>query len=151
MTNLSDLISRIEGATECNERRLAGLACDIHHRLLAPTPRGYMRGSASGRYLMFHKNRGHGTQSVTVPDYLGSLDAALALTERVLPGWFAIYLSAEFSGGADRTWSSVTGEYRCTLARAKDSYVQVEAVASSLALALVLATLRSLEQKGETK
>lgn len=86
--------------------------------------------------------------SWTAPAYTASLDAALSLVERALPEWFAIYLSAEYSGGADRRWSSVTGKFSCTLARDKHSYVDVTGTGATLPLAVLSALLTALRPKG---
>lgn len=83
--SLADLLARVEAATTENPKLLVGLACDIHAELVAAIPKGYERGSSSGRYLMAH-GRGGRTWSEEVPGYCSSIDAALALAERCLSG-----------------------------------------------------------------
>jgi len=94
--------------------------------------------------------------TISVPDRFvtSSLDSSLALCERVLPAWFGIYVSLEFSGGADRTWASVRGSYEATLTRNPQarSAPSVTARGSTPALALLAALLRALlAQQEHTK
>lgn len=74
----ADLIARLEALTGPS----VWLDCDIHAALVAQIPKGFVRGSSSGSYLMAHASRGR-TWSEKVPAYTASLDAAVALVERL--------------------------------------------------------------------
>lgn len=74
-----------------------------------------------------------------IPRLTASLDAALALVERVLPGW-DICLS-RVKGDEAATWNAVVGE--------PDSFSGSEASKPSPALALCLAALKALAQGNE--
>lgn len=82
---LSEIIERLDKADPSNEREMVYLDCDIHAEFTI-IPKGYIRGSSSGRYLMAHGKSGR-TWSEKVPPYTSSVDAAIALAEKVLPGW----------------------------------------------------------------
>jgi hypothetical protein len=157
-TELRDLIERLEKlGGEVDETRRAWLAqnlsCDIHAELLNPIPKGYHRISSSGRYLMASNRRGM-SWSESVPDYIASLDAAVALVEKMLPGWVIAGLS---NGTLDPKYRDVrlyTG-WRASLGRI-GAEITPETVggqdfatgtAPTPAIALLLALLRALEQK----
>jgi hypothetical protein len=72
-------------------------------------------------------------------NFTASLDAALALVERVLPGW-DICLS-RVKGDEAVTWNAVVGE--------PDSFSGSEATSPTPALALCLAALKALAQGNE--
>lgn len=72
MADLSELIARVEGAT--------GADRDLNADLLKAF--GWFVDSAGN--AIDHEGR----RAFTVPDLTASLDAALALAERVLPGWW---------------------------------------------------------------
>lgn len=118
MTDHTDLIRRLEEA-EAGSRRLD---VAVHDALFPPRADGYQM--PDGTVLPPSWGRGFDD-----PPYTTSLDAALALVERVLPGAEVIAISRTRTGG----WGSgVNGHV---------------AYAATPALALVIATLRAL-QKG---
>lgn len=81
----AEIIEQLENADITNVRAMAFLNCDIHAAFTV-IPKGYVRGSSSGRYLIAHGSNGR-TWSDNVPDYCSSVDAAIALLEKALPGW----------------------------------------------------------------
>lgn len=83
---------------------------------------------------------------LSTPSFTASLDAAIALCERVLPGWFwRVGRTSLFPNG----WAYISRMHpdHCT---EKDEASCSDGKAATPAIALVLATLRALEaQEGE--
>jgi hypothetical protein len=84
--NIDELIARVEAATGLDARALVGVDCDIHAAFVAKIPKGYVRGSASGSYIIAHHRSGT-VWTEKVPPYTSSLDAIVGLIDRDLPGW----------------------------------------------------------------
>ncbi|WP_421591151.1 hypothetical protein [Shinella sp. M27] len=77
-----------------------------------------------------------------IPSYTSSIDAAVSLAERVLPGWVVDHIGQDYAGdipvlrGLGWCVELMNGEHH------------VVGQSKSLAIALVLATLRALQSKG---
>ncbi len=141
MTSLTDLIERVEGATE-GDRETDCELWALHHGLtlewqgttLVAGEEGVVGWIDPGRLARnFYTNRAK-TGPGSIPAYTASLDAALALCERVLPGlWWNVGVcsadpltySADFSDGTEEPGPTP-------------------------ALALILAMLKALQAKEPT-
>jgi hypothetical protein len=94
MTSLTDLIERVEGATgpdreaDCELWALHhGLTLEWQGTTLVAGEEGVVGWIDPGRLARnFYTNRAR-TGPGSIPAYTASLDAALTLCERVLPGW----------------------------------------------------------------
>lgn len=75
----------------------------------------------------------------SIPSYTASLDAAVALVERVLPGWSWEARKSGFGSGQASVWNPMEQPQPGTTIRADHK--------SSPAIALVIATLRALSQE----
>lgn len=83
--------------------------------------------------------RGRSDDAAYAPPYTASLDAALALTERVLPGWTIAHLSQQ----DDKSWFAELREgYLTSYNRVAMSEARIRPPTSPLAL--LAATLRAL-------
>lgn len=137
MTNLQELLDRVKAATGPDRELDAGIA-----EATAQVPEGAIRmhglpGTAkyaTGGYTVWD-----------TPAYTASIDAALALTERVLPGWVVADL-CQNSRHAGDPWG-------CTLAIYYGSTPSKNKAASSgydfstASLAILAATLSALIAK----
>lgn len=113
--DLSDLLVRVEGAT--------GVSYELEERIaLALEP---------DRLTHFR----------TPPRYTSSLDAALALVTRVLPGWYGV-VSFGGTSGAQEAALSPPG---------KTPAVAVETSAATPSLALLAAMLKALKEDGSAR
>lgn len=82
----------------------------------------------------------------SVPKYTASIDAAVSLAGRVLPGWFWRCGSTPlFPNG----WAHVS-RYHADHCDRRDEASCADGKAANVAIALVLATLRALQQKGSS-
>lgn len=131
MTDLSELIARVEGATGPNY----ALECDLFEAL--DVPKEWFGSKVVSHFLRnghFGFNTADGfmhLDCIKPPPYTASLDAALALAERVLPGW----KWGVTGGGAPADallYEPVLGGWRHS----------IRTEAPTPALALVLAVLR---------
>lgn len=136
MRDLSELIASVEKLTGEDQRLSTYANCDIHALLVAKIPKGYTRGSSSGPYLMAH-GRGGKTWRESVPNYLGSHDAAVALKDQVLPGW-------EWQAGDDAILGRYAAVYRSSSVGGAGFCEEDIVAAATTAIALVLATLKAL-------
>lgn len=145
MTDLSSLISRVEKATEGNRGLDAEIAAALEpHRFDAPgftpeRPIPSFRYDPSENIIRFD---GGGVMDVRFfPPVTASVDAAIALAERVLPGWTIASIGQDDRKG----WHAELRKGHAT------AYSTVELSGAPIpALALVLATLRAIQsQKGE--
>ena len=75
-----------------------------------------------------------------VPKYTSSIDAAVSLAERVLPGWMR----------SMTTGIGHTAAYVRDKSILDPSKIEGEGYHATAAIALVLATLRALDQKGSS-
>lgn len=119
MADYSDLIARLEKA----EGRDRAIDADL------------IRTLAGGASEHWYSAWGTHVTDDTVPAVTASLDAAIALTEKVLPGWF----------WGVAAWPSTFKSHVTTLMASR-----VEAHHPTAAIALLIATLKalqSLEQK----
>jgi hypothetical protein len=135
MADLSELIARVEGATGPDREldtliEVAARWIEAGRVGLAPEHRAKWRGSRSG-YVS------DGFSTYAAERYTSSLDAALALCERVLPGWTA------------RLWIS---ERRSACVLTDDLGSDGETYAAPTApLAVILAVLRALHHKEQER
>ena len=133
-SELEALLERLEMATgDSKPFQLDMLACDLHAALVAQIPKGFARGSASGRYLIAHAGKG-GVWAEEVPPYLTSIDAAVALIGRVNPAW-------TWSGGstAEGAWAVINMD------RAAIADTDAPTPALALCKALVRAKLAEIQ------
>lgn len=86
-----------------------------------------------------------GNEPHTYWEYTGSVDAALALAERVLPGWHWTVASLHTELGS--AWADVASADWIDNKPGHDAE-HAEAGAATPALAIILATLRSLPYQG---
>lgn len=134
MTGLSSLISRVEKATGPNY----AIEVDIF-KFFNPDYRDYVEGRGG----LVHKNDGEDQRvlsNVRPPNVTASIDVAVALAERVLPGWHAdvdMLSPPPMSDAFGIRLFNQNGDWR-----------NIEAEAPTVQLALVLATLRALQSKG---
>ncbi len=125
---LSSLISRVEKATGPNY----ALEVDIF-KFFNPDYRDYVEGRGG----LVHKNDGEDQRvlsNVRPPNVTASIDAAVALAERVLPGWRHAY--EKRTNGACLAWVDEA-----------DDEPAIPSFGPTISLALVLATLRALQSK----
>lgn len=128
MTDLSSLIERLEKATGPNY----ALEVDIF-KFFNPEYSDYIKGRGG----LVHRNDGEDQRvlsNVRPPNVTASIDAAVALAERVLPNW-QINLSIFHDTLAEASF----GNREAPHARSQ---------APKPALAICLATLRALQSKG---
>lgn len=125
MKDLADLIERIGGATG-PDRRLDGAIAIA----LTPGARTWIRGLAGGYKV--------GDEHKVADAFTASLDAALALVERVLPGWF-IGVQQNRGVPAENAWSGIL---------CPEDGDEVEITAPTPALALLSSMLRAVEGGG---
>ena len=142
MGDVTGLVERLEKATEGS----SNLNAAIWFALFKPEYRfpepvlNRVPDDLFEAYERFHWDGGGGYKvSERLPDYTRSVDDALALVERVLPGW-DICLS-RVKGDQAATWNAVFGE--------PDSFSGSEASSPTPALALCLAALKALAQGNE--
>jgi hypothetical protein len=133
MSDLSSLIARLEKA-EGPDRGLDGY---IHNGAFGTA---YVRvpESVTG---FFTSNSDNGCPEV--PAYSSSLDAAVSLAERVLPGCF--YLASKGKTRHDEPM------FAAQIMFGTDEVLGEAESDASLAAAIVAATLRALDQKGSVK
>lgn len=144
MTALSSLISRVEKATRPSEELDAHIRC-----ALLADDQAYVKqseyngawcvysGEYNGKPRLVEPQRRRIPHTLWVAEYSSSIDAAVALAERVLPGWDWSAESFGADGAHGRVWKH--GWHDDTVVRA-DHFSPV--------IALVLATLRALQSKG---
>lgn len=131
---LQDLIARLEKAETADREIDCAIAISVLGYWLQDRGHGvteYCRKDAEG-------NTSCGTSVVMVRPYTASLDAAVGLVERVLPGW-GVYFRRDKDGcGGGLTYPEYT-------------FVCHHAVAATLPLTICLALLRALssQQGGE--
>lgn len=140
---IADLITKLESATGPS-RELDG---EIHNGLHGTQ---YLRSTASVTGF-FTSETDNGCPSVD--HYTASIDAAVALVERVLPGWHWTisnnnrrFTDQEWKG----PWASISSdEFNNDISGHDDDYF--DAFAPTPALALVIAALRALSPKEQRK
>lgn len=135
MTGLSSLISRVEKATGPNY----ALEVDIF-KFFNPDYRDYVEGRGG----LVHKNDGEDQRvlsNVRPPNVTASIDAAVALAERVLPGW-----GWGITHGSEKA-EDVQGNV-FPKAIPFPAHLDCYGYHAIPAIALVLATLRALQSKG---
>jgi hypothetical protein len=128
MTDLSDLITRLEGAEEADRELDARLYVELIARLRRPDIEDMIAARAAS-----HPDENvwlSGARDWQVPPFTSSLDAALGLAERVLPGWWWVVSS---TGGE---CAAEIGNLETPLA---DNII---ATSKTPAVALVLAVLK---------
>ena len=146
MTNLSDIIERLEKA-EAGSRELdvhIAAALDIRPDWLI-TAAGKLVAFKGALLWQYKGHRGtsmNGLPPVECDPFTTSVDAAISLAEKVLPGAYAIEVSADPSGcGAKAThWPKGLGG---------ENENRSEAVSQTMALALCRAILKAKAQQQE--
>ena len=124
MTNLRELEKRLEEATGGSE----DLNIEILHVL--------------------HDHGGFAREMVVVPNFTASLDAAVALVERVLPGWYwASHSSQYWDNGRPADKCFLGGVYDASPPEINGKNFVVHK--QTAALALCLALIRALIAKGD--
>jgi hypothetical protein len=140
MSDLSSLIARLEAAEGPNY----ALEVDIF-KFFNPEYSDYVQGRGG----LVHKEDGEDQRvlsNVRPPNVMASLDAAVSLANRVLPGWFWRCGSTPlFPNG----WAHVS-RYRADHCDRQDEASCADGKAANVAIALVLTTLRALQQKGSS-
>lgn len=88
MTDLSDLIERVRAATGADTELDVALLpfWDARHEALRVYDERYETELADGRFSVRSKD-GFYSSSAPFPRFTASIDAAIGLAERVLPGW----------------------------------------------------------------
>lgn len=89
--DLTHLLSRVEGARG-PDRELDALICAALRDIAGPADCEYVRAwsgpwVAQAGLVILQEDSGHNGPNFRPEKYTASLDAALALVERVLPGW----------------------------------------------------------------
>lgn len=155
MSELKSLLERVEKATG-PDRELDAALGSVFRVPPNPNPPHWIidnfpvwRGRQDGRIEVVHENGDGGVHWRAAP-YTASLDAALALVEEMLPGWFwrAGYVpSPQWIGGINfYCWAHVSR----TTASHCDRDDEATGWAHTVPLAILLALLRALISKGET-
>ena len=105
-------------------------------------------GSLPEEFARLPRGLGMASMEAASPNYTASLDAALALAERVLPGWeFGTYISRPDVHGNRQTkiearrWQDVAPEY---------AFACASSSARTPALALCIAILKARATQGQT-
>lgn len=132
MSDLSSLIARLEKAEGSDGQLDADVA-----EASRIVPAGYERAIVHGKaqpYFWHREDRKAAYWSMPVTS---SIDAAVSLAERVLPRWR--YAIERRAGGMCLAWVTEEDDAPC-----------IPAMHPHSALALVLATLRALQQKGSS-
>lgn len=130
--DLSALIEKLEKA----ERPNYALEVEIF-KFFNPDYRDYVEGRGG----LVHRNDGEDQRvlsNVRPPNVTASIDAAVSLAERVMPGWDWGMQSFGEDGAQGKVWKH--GWHDDTVVRAYHA---------SPTIALVLATLRALQSRGE--
>lgn len=139
MTDLDDLIARVEAAT-AEDRELDGL---IYGWLHNTEPCGtFMVGVGEAKFQFRHPEKPNAAWYVSesnVPAFTSSIDAAVALVERVLPGW-----ELQVHG---RDGIGTVLIYRGDVPFARAPRGDSGSMSRPLPLAVVLAALRALKAK----
>lgn len=150
MSDLSSLIARLEAAEGPSRGLDAEISAIVEPHLFdAPgftpiRPIPAFRYDPSENVIRFE---GGGLMDVRFfPPVTSSIDAAVSLAERVLPGWFWRCGSTPlFPNG----WAHVS-RYHADHCDRQDEASCADGKAANVAIALVLATLRALQQKGSS-
>lgn len=91
-----------------------------------------------------------GEPEMPFPLLTQSIDAALALTERVLPGWQVIGIEQSWTGPYPISAQRDNLQSRAWLRKSVGSYIIVEASAPTPALALIAALLKAKIAEAES-
>ncbi|EYR81438.1 hypothetical protein [Shinella sp. DD12] len=141
MTDLSSIIERVEKATGPDR------SIDVEvMNLLCPRPKNeaflFLGKQLESKWGGVGDLANKTTYFVEAPRLTTSVDAAISLVERVLPGW-------EWVCGRDAFLGANAAVYQSTImggvGLAEDDY---ESACATPVIALVLATLRALQSKG---
>lgn len=139
MTNLTKLIARVEALTKADRETDIQIAVALidakreknWYHWQANRPRGTTEGTPEEYWRSRHDR---------CPAFTASLDAAIALTERVLPGWS---WEARRSGTGDKGQATVWNPLKAP----GHSSEQRTFNRPTTAIALVLATLKALQAR----
>lgn len=142
---LQDLLTRVEQAQEGSRELDAEIAVALRYG--GERYPNKPLGTFSPGHVQADLGRDGWSVGWTVPAFTTSLDAALALIERKLPGWWWEVAHGTAHKGAGPYWASVYNNE--TLAATFDGTPD-EAPGKTPALALVAALLRALSSQ-ETK
>lgn len=150
MTGLDELIERVRRATGPNREIDVAL---LHlwqpdHDALRTYDDSYQTEFRDGSFSVWKKGGGY-SASVPFPRFTASVDAALALTERVLPGWMVVNL-CEWDADVLRA----RGAWNCTLKKlgTQDDFTATKGAchhAPTAPLAILAALLSALHQEGK--
>jgi hypothetical protein len=146
MTPIAELIGKLERATGPDRELDALIAVTVAGFFeIAPRwegePIGYGYFDADGARI----ESGHGGDEL-VPDYTASLDAALALAEKLLPGWkLMMHLGGLW--GEPIPGATFSEPDFAALSRKNLPYRRGQANAETLPIAICLALLRSLSSQ----
>jgi len=132
---LASLITRLEGAGEGSRELDLAIGVALCGWTIEPTFMGM-----KGPWVTFDGGTCPATPGGDYPALTQSLDAALALAGRVLPGW-------SWSGG-QITKDGTTQAWAVVYSTDRGKPVGSELKAPTPALALVLATLRAVQGRG---
>ena len=151
MTDLSALIAKLEGL----EGPSREVDAEIAATLRVPqnkAPAWIVRWAGAyavhkgTKVALKHQNGSTGVWWSPQP-FTASLDAAVALVERLRPGWKKHFYDAGMYG-AERTTAHLSEPDFASLSRKNQPYRRSDGSGFSLAVALLIALLRSLSQEG---
>lgn len=144
MTNYSDIIDRLEKATGPS----AELGVIIKCALLAPNGAYVEKSKFNGAWCIFHGEHNgkptlweyHGIPNdIRLADPTASIDAAIALVERNLPGWVWEDIGQDSLGTRG---AMVSAGWTCAISDGVDFY---QGQARTLPIAILLALFRALQ------
>jgi hypothetical protein len=123
----ADLLEKLKAATG-PDRNLDAM---LHHRDL--------QGIGTGYYA-------------DAPRYTGSIDAALALVEKKLPGWVCTVCTKRIDNGHDeRAWADMASEQWVKDLGAEYDAQYAEAYGATPSIAILIALVSALHSQGEAK
>ena len=133
MTDLTSLIEKLEKATSPDRHLDARICWTLGLEPWAGTDEIHLTHFGIGSRI-----------DKRTPAYTASIDAAVSLAERVLPGWCFDEIRQDWEGSP----TGVTG-FGWTVEMV-NGLTRVQGQAKTFPIAILLATLRALQQKGSS-
>lgn len=151
MTDIPALIAKLEGLEGPSREVDVLLECYLHPEgdiaTAIGSPRSQIDWTDVGNNWKMNFQCGTYFASLLLPKRTASLDAAVALAEKKLPGWKKHFYDAGMYG-AERPTAHLSEPDFASFSRKNQPYRRSDGSGFSLAVALLIALLRSLSQEG---